>query len=95
LTDFISHSICVKQRDVTHKNKFIVKGRSRDEERQPLEVKGRKDLFRPHTEKCGEKHKYRTHADETTKSLVRTYITLLYTLNQKLLKNHLTETRLH
>jgi len=86
LTGFISHSICVKQRDVTHKNNFIVKGRSRDGERQPLEVKARKDLFLPHTEKLKKKHKYTKRADETTKSLVRKYITLRYTLNQKLLK---------
>ena len=50
LTALISVSIFVKEQDVTHKNNFIVKGSPRDEERHPLQVKGRRDLFPPHTE---------------------------------------------
>jgi len=69
LTALISISIFVTQRDVTHKNNFIVKVSPRDEERQTLEVKGRQDLFPPHREKFKKTHKYMEHSDNTTNKM--------------------------
>lgn len=56
-------------RGVTHKNDFIVKGSPRYEERQPLDVKVRKDMFLPHTENWKHAHKYTEHSDDTSNKM--------------------------